>query len=110
MWKISLPESFIQQREEYSFSSNYTQCGAYCNNYTDCLLYSCGKCDDNQCTKAGPSGGSCEDEGDCNQMITTCLDGSCKTMWPDCSGQCNGYWTNCDSIDCPRCSGYDCQS
>ncbi|CAF0923259.1 unnamed protein product [Rotaria sordida] len=111
LWKISLPEIFIQQvQEKYSFSSNYTQCGAYCNNYTDCLLYSCGKCVDNRCTIPDSFPTSCMNEGDCNQMITTCLSGSCKTMWPDCFGQCNGYWTKCYSIDCSRCAGYDCQS
>ncbi|CAF1619655.1 unnamed protein product [Rotaria sp. Silwood1] len=112
LWKISLPQSFIeqQQQDKHSFSSNYTQCGAYCNNYTDCLLYSCGKCVDNRCTLPDPSPSSCKNEGDCNQMITTCLSGFCRTMWPDCFGQCNSYWTKCYSIDCPRCTGYDCQS
>jgi hypothetical protein len=111
LWKISLPESFAQQQQEKrSFSSNYTQCGAYCTNYTDCLSYSCGKCVDNHCTMSDSFPGSCKNEGDCNQMITTCLDGSCRTMWPDCGGQCNSYWTKCYSTDCGRCSGYDCQS
>jgi hypothetical protein len=94
LWKISLPESFVQHQQDIpTFSSNYTQCGAFCNNYTDCLSYSCGKCLNNQCVMADPTARSCKNEGDCNQMITTCLYGICQTMWPDCFGQCNSYWT-----------------
>lgn len=109
LWKISLPSPFTEQ-EKYSFASNYSQCGAYCNNYTDCLLYSCGKCVDHKCTLPDPNPGSCKNEGDCNQMITTCLGGFCKTMWPDCFGQCNSYWTKCYSVDCTRCDGINCES
>lgn len=111
LWKISLPELFIPQQQEKSlFSVNYTQCNSYCNNYTDCLSYSCGKCVDNRCIMADSSPGSCKNEGDCNQMIRTCLSGYCQTMWPDCNGQCNGYWTKCYSIDCSRCNGFECES
>ncbi len=92
LWKISLPELFIlQQQETHSFSSNYTQCGTYRNNYTHCLLYSCGRYVDKQCMMADPSSISSKNKGDCNQMITTCLYGICKTMWPGCFGQCNSY-------------------
>jgi len=111
LWKISLPELFIQQQQEmHSFSSNYTQCGTYRNNYTHCLLYSCGRYVDKQCMMADPSSISSKNEGDCNQMITTCLYGICKTMWPGCFGQCNSYWTKCSMSDCSRCAGADCQS
>lgn len=111
LWKISLPKSFNQQQQDRdSFSPNYSQCNAYCNNYTDCLSYSCGKCVDNQCQMVGPTPSTCKNEGDCNQMITTCIYGFCQTMWPDCSGQCNSYWAKCSSVDCPRCAGTDCMS
>jgi len=110
LWKISLPKLFThKQQQKRSFSPNYTQCGAYCNNYTDCLSYSCGKCVDNQCVMADSMSRSCKNEGDCNQMIETCVNGVCHTMWPDCGGQCDGYWITCYSIDCGRCSGF-CQS
>ncbi|CAF2111654.1 unnamed protein product [Rotaria magnacalcarata] len=110
LWKISLSKTFIRQEEETKFSSNYSQCGAYCKDYTDCLLYSCGNCVDNRCSPPDPLSTSCKNEGDCNQMITTCLYGSCRTMWPDCFGQCNSYWTKCYSVDCTRCNGVECES
>ena len=101
LWTISLPKSFTQhQQQTLSFSPNYT----------DCLSYFCGKCVNNQCVIANSTSGSCKNEGDCNQMITICLDGICQTMWPDCFAQCNSYWTQCYSYDCKRFAGLTCQS
>ena len=33
-----------------------------------------------------------------------------QSMWLDCFGQCNSYWTTCYSYDCKRCAGLTCQS
>lgn len=111
LWKISLPKSFLKhQQETPGFSPSYSQCGAFCHNYTDCLSYSCGKCVNNQCVLVDTTSDPCANEGDCNQMITTCLNGRCQTMWPDCFGECNSYWTTCYSYDCKRCAGLTCQS
>ena len=89
LWKISLPQSFVEHQQETYLHSHPVIHNAVlsCHNYTDCLSYSCGKCVNNQCVMVNTTSDPCKDEEDCNQMITTCLSRCCQTMWPDCFGQ-----------------------